>query len=108
MLDVAAPDPTGDPGTLNSIPAQFLSPGFIQEGLRRRLRYMQFVAFCSPLACTICSASASAIVVRFLLCHHAAVSLMTGRLTSIPPVLMQTQASAHILQISRSHFVQCC
>lgn len=45
MLDVAAPNPSGDPGTLNSIPAQFLSPGFIQEGLRRRLRYMQFVAF---------------------------------------------------------------
>ncbi|KAL0032300.1 hypothetical protein WJX79_003594 [Trebouxia sp. C0005] len=38
MLDVAAPDPAGDPGTLNSIPAQFLSPVFIQEGLRRRLR----------------------------------------------------------------------
>ncbi len=51
MLDVAAPDPAGDPGTLNSIPAQFLSPGFVQEGLCRRLRYMQFVAFSSPLAC---------------------------------------------------------
>jgi len=48
MLDVAAPDPAGDPGTLNSIPAQFLSPGFLQEGLRRRLRYMHLVAFHSP------------------------------------------------------------
>ena len=39
MLDVAAPDPTADPGTLNSIPAQFLSTDFVVEGLRRRLRW---------------------------------------------------------------------
>lgn len=38
MLDVAAPDPTADPGTLNSIPAQFLSAAFVLEGLQRRLR----------------------------------------------------------------------
>ena len=40
MLDVAAPDPSGSPGTLDSIPAQFLSDGFIEKGLLRRLRYM--------------------------------------------------------------------
>ncbi len=40
MLDVAGPDAGGDPGTLNSIPAQFLTPDFIQNGLRRRLRYV--------------------------------------------------------------------
>ena len=62
MLDVAAPDPAGHPGTLNSIPALFLSPGFIQEGLRRRLRYMHFVAFCSPLACSTWLASATGYV----------------------------------------------
>ena len=66
MLDVAAPDPAGDLGTLNSIPAQFLNPGFIQEGLRRRLRYMQFVAFSSPLACSTWSASATAMFVHFM------------------------------------------
>lgn len=38
MLDVAAPDPAADPGTLNSIPAQFLSADFVLEGLHRRLR----------------------------------------------------------------------
>lgn len=38
MVDVAAPDPAGDPGTLNSIPAQFLSAHFVVEGLQRRLR----------------------------------------------------------------------
>ena len=38
MLDVAAPDPTGDPGALNSIPSKFLTAEFIQNGLRRRLR----------------------------------------------------------------------
>lgn len=79
MLDVAAPDPAGDPGTLNSIPAQFLSPVFIQEGLRRRLRYMQFVAFHSPLACSTWSASASAMFVHFWLCHHAVIHSMTAK-----------------------------
>ena len=39
MLDVAAPDPTADPGTLSSIPAQFLSANFVLEGLQRRLRW---------------------------------------------------------------------
>ena len=39
MLDVAAPDPAADPGTLNSIPAQFLSANFVLEGLRGRLRW---------------------------------------------------------------------
>ena len=38
MVDVAAPDPAGDPGTLNSIPAHFLSAHFVVEGLQRRLR----------------------------------------------------------------------
>ena len=38
MLDVAAPDPDGDLGTLNSIPAHFLNKSFIEEGLCRRLR----------------------------------------------------------------------
>ena len=39
MLDVAAPDPAADPGTLNSIPAQFFSAEFVVEGLQRRLRW---------------------------------------------------------------------
>ncbi|KAL3156800.1 hypothetical protein ABBQ38_001071 [Trebouxia sp. C0009 RCD-2024] len=38
MVDVAAPDPAGDPGTLNSIPAQFLSDHFVVQGLQKRLR----------------------------------------------------------------------
>lgn len=38
MLDVAAPDPTADPGTLNSVPSQFLSANFVLDGLQRRLR----------------------------------------------------------------------
>ena len=44
MLDVAAPDPMGDPGSLHSIPAQFLAADFIQNGLRRRLRQVQCFA----------------------------------------------------------------
>lgn len=46
MVDVAAPDPAGDPGTLNSIPAQFLSDHFVVEGLQRRLRWV--CLFCIP------------------------------------------------------------
>ena len=51
MLDVAAADPAGDPGTLNSIPAQFLSAHFIQDGLCRRLRYASLPPRCLYICC---------------------------------------------------------
>ena len=38
MLDVAAPDPEGGPGSLHSVLSHFLSPENVQEGLQRRLR----------------------------------------------------------------------
>ena len=38
MLDVAAPDPQGDPGSLHSLLSHFLSPDSIQQGLQQRLR----------------------------------------------------------------------
>jgi len=87
MLDVAAPDPDGDPGTLNSIPAQFLSPGFIQEGLRSRLRYMRLVAFSSVafssfLACMTWSTSASGYVAAFFALSSCSYILMTTRVIS--------------------------
>lgn len=48
MLDVAAPDPDGDPGSLHSVLSHFLSPPNIQEGLQRRLRLVTTLS-CLPL-----------------------------------------------------------
>lgn len=56
MLDVAAPDAAGDPGSMHSLPSQFLSSSFILEGLQRRLRWVQspILGALHAFKCTIC------------------------------------------------------